>query len=171
VTTRRKAPLPVIGWRELVTLPELSPDLVKVKVDTGARTSALHAFDMVIVDRDGLSWVDFEIHPTQRSPLGAVAVSCPIVEFRQIRSSTGHAERRPVIRTPLQIGATRFDIDLTLTSRDEMGFRMLLGRAAVRRRFLVDPGRSYVHSRARTRASSRPRDRGRPGRAEPSRGG
>lgn len=145
----------MIGWREWVTLPTLCPDRMKVKVDTGARTSALHAFDMSVVDRDGTTWVDFEIHPAQRSRRGAIAVSCPVVEFRRVRSSTGHAERRPVIRTEVEIGPTRFEIDFTLTSRDEMGFRMLLGRSAIRRRFLVDPGRSYLHSHVDARAGDR----------------
>jgi hypothetical protein len=151
---RTRAPLPVIGWREWVGLPALSPDPTKVKIDTGARTSALHAFNLRVVERDGIEWADFEIHPAQRSAAGAVAVSCEIAEFRRVRSSSGQVERRPVIRTSVQIGPELFDIDVTLTSRDEMGFRMLLGRAAIRRRFLVDPGRSYVQSRIHKRQRS-----------------
>lgn len=139
-------PKPIVGWRELIELPELCATPIKAKIDTGARTSALHAFNLAVVDREGAFWADFEIHPVQRSKRAAVAVACPVAGFRRIRSSSGHLERRPVIRTPIQIGSLRFDIDITLTSRDEMGFRMLLGRAALRRRFLVDPGRSYVQA-------------------------
>lgn len=126
-------------------LPKLSPVPVKAKIDTGARTSSLHAFGLSVVDRDGVPWADFEIHPIQGSRNQRAQVSCPIKSFKQVRSSTGHSERRPVIRTSIRIGEQEFDIDVTLTSRDEMGFRMLLGRAAVRRRFWVDPGRSFLH--------------------------
>jgi hypothetical protein len=137
---------PLIGWREWVLLPDLSPVPVKAKIDTGARTSVLHAFRLAVRTRSDEVWVDFEIHPVQHSQAHSTPVSCPVVGFRQVRSSSGHLERRPVIRTPVRIGPHRFEIDLTLTSRDEMGFRMLLGRAAVRRRFWVDPGRSFLHS-------------------------
>jgi len=143
---RPAKPKPVVGWRELIELPELCATPIKAKIDTGARTSALHAFNLAVVDRDGVIWADFEIHPVQRSRRAAVAVSYPVAGFRRIRSSSGHRENRPVIRTPIQIGSRCLDIEITLTSRDEMGFRMLLGRAALRRRFLVDPGRSYVQS-------------------------
>lgn len=139
--TRQKA---VLGWREWLSLPDLSPSPVKAKIDTGARTSTLHAFGLSQHQRDGAPWVSFEVHPVQRSRLQATAVSYPVKGFRRVRSSSGHSELRPVIRTPVQIGDHNFDIDVTLTSRDEMGFRMLLGRAAVRRRFLVDAGRSFV---------------------------
>jgi hypothetical protein len=136
---------PLVGWREWVLLPDFSPVVVKAKIDTGARTSALHAFDLKIEDRDGKPWADFEIHPLQRSKARACRVSTPINGYRRIRSSTGHSETRPVVRTVMRIGDHNYKIDLTLTSRDEMGFRMLLGRAAIRRRFLVDPGRSFLH--------------------------
>ena len=135
---------PVIGWREWVVLPELSPVPVKAKIDTGARTSALHAFDLSIREKGGAQWAHFEVHPTQRSARGSVPVSLPIVGFRRVRSSTGHTEERAVVRTPLVVGEHHYDVDLTLTSRDQMGFRMLLGRAAVSRRFLVNPGRSFL---------------------------
>ena len=139
---------PLIGWREWVLLPDLSPVPLKAKIDTGARTSTLHAFGLSVYARDGEPWVDFEIHPIQRSKAQSSLVSYPITSFKQVRSSTGHSERRPLIRTRFQIGQHEFDIDVTLTSRDEMGFRMLLGRSAVRRRFWVDPGRSFLHPEA-----------------------
>ena len=146
MTRRKKAPRPLIGWREWVLLPDLSDVPVKAKIDTGARTSTLHAFGMAVHRDDGEPWVEFEIHPIQRSRTHASRVSCAVHSFRKVRSSTGHSETRPVIRTPIRIGEQEFAIEVTLTARDEMGFRMLLGRSAIRRRFLVDPGKSFFHS-------------------------
>ncbi len=145
MAARRSRERRLLGWREWVTLPELSPVPVKAKIDTGARTSTLHAFDLTVREQDGEVWVQFEIHPLQRSRAHSVRVLHRVEDFRRVKSSTGHSEQRPVIRTPVEIGGHRFDIDVTLTARDEMGFRMLLGRAAIRRRFLVDAGRSYLH--------------------------
>lgn len=133
----------VIGWREWVALPDYSVDRIKAKVDTGARTSVLHAFRLEeFVEGDTL-WARFEVHPDQRSSRNAIPVTAPVVEHRKIRSSNGVVQNRPVIRTTLEALGQGFTIDLTLTNRDEMGFRMLIGRAALRRRFLVDPTRSY----------------------------
>ena len=136
---------PLIGWREWVTLTDLGGARLKAKVDTGARTSTLHAFDLRIVSRNGSGWAEFEVHPLQRSSKDRVSVSVPITGYRTVRSSTGHSQRRPTIRTGLRLGDHVFQIEVTLTARDEMGFRMLLGRAALRRRFWVDPGRSFVY--------------------------
>lgn len=133
----------VIGWREWVALPDCGVSRIKAKVDTGARTSALHAFRLQQFVEDDTLWARFEIHPDQRSARNAHTVTLPIVEHRRIRSSNGVVQNRPVVRTTLEVLGQRFPIDLTLTNRDEMGFRMLIGRAALRRRFLVDPTRSY----------------------------
>jgi hypothetical protein len=119
---------------------------MKAKIDTGARTSALHAFGLSVSMRDGEPWAQFEVHPMQRSRADASKVTTPILGFKKVRSSTGHSEERPVVRSAIVIGNRRFAIDLTLTSRDEMGFRMLLGRSAIRRRFWVDASRSYLHA-------------------------
>ena len=136
--------LPIIGWREWASLPGLCDTPIKAKIDTGARTSALHAFDLELVtDGAGSTLASFEIHPIQRAATGAARVVVPVVDFRTVRSSNGTRETRPVIEADVRIGDHDWTMDLTLTSRDEMGFRMLLGRAAVRRRFLVDPSRSY----------------------------
>lgn len=134
---------PIIGWREWVRLVDLGGALVKTKVDTGARTSALHAFALEELERDGIPLARFEVHPVQRRSTPSIAAEIPITEWREIRNSGGKVERRPVVTTTIQLGESRFPIDITLTRRDEMGFRMLLGRHAVRRRFLVDPGRSF----------------------------
>ena len=135
--------LPVIGWREWVSLPDLGVDRVKAKIDTGARSSSLHAFDMVVFERDGKPFVRFKVHPIQRSSRETIEVEAPVLEFRKVRSSSGHAKKRPVIVTTVEALGTSWPIELTLANRDEMGFRMLLGREAVRGRMLVDAGASY----------------------------
>ena len=144
MATRRARTLDTIGWREWVRLPDLCSVPMKAKIDTGARTSSLHAFDLIIHGSGDDAEVEFEIHPHQRSSRDGVSVRHPVTAFRKVRSSTGHSERRPVIRTPVRVGDHCYDIEITLTSRDAMGFRMLLGRSALRRRFAVDAGRSFL---------------------------
>jgi len=124
-------------------LPELGIDRIKAKIDTGARSSSIHASDLEQRRRRGETWVRFVIHPRQRSVEEEVEVHAKVLEFRSIRSSNGTSSMRPVIVTPVTVLGVTWPIELTLASRDEMGFRMLLGRQAVRHRFLVDPGRSY----------------------------
>lgn len=141
---RPRRALPTIGWREFVDLPHFGVTGVKAKVDTGARTSSLHAFRLAVFTRDDRDWASFEIHPNQRNAAGARKVEAEVIEFRQVRSSNGTVQRRPVIRTDVVWNEQCWPIDVTLTNRDEMGFRMLLGRAALRRRVLVDPSRSYL---------------------------
>ena len=138
---------PVAGWREWVSLPALDVDWVKAKLDTGARSSALHAHDLVVVQRDGVEVASFEVHPWQRSTLDARRVELPVVDRRAVRSSTGHEEERIVVRTTIRLVGLDVDAELTLANRDEMGFRMLVGREALRGRILVDPGRSYLGPR------------------------
>ncbi len=135
--------LNIIGWMEYVDLPGLDLINIKAKIDTGARTSTLHAFRLEEFLHEDSAWARFEIHPEQRSARNAIPVNVPIVEHRRVRSSNGVVQNRPVIQTTLSVLGQQFTIDLTLTNRDEMGFRMLIGRAALRRRFLVDPARSY----------------------------
>ncbi|MEQ8719392.1 MAG: RimK/LysX family protein [Acidimicrobiales bacterium] len=135
---------PVVGWREWLVLPELCETPLKAKVDTGARTSALHAFRLEVVPGEAGPVASFEMHPVQRSARGAVRVEWPVQGFRRVRSSNGKVESRPVIRTTASVGGITWPIDVTLTSRDAMGFRMLLGRSALKSRFVVDPGRSFL---------------------------
>ena len=137
---RRIRPLPVIGWREWVAVPELGIARLKAKADTGARTCALHAIG-VRVDGDR---VRFRVHPMQRSAHTTVECSAPLVGYRSVRSSSGELSRRPVILTRLVIGDRAWNVEVTLVRRDLMGFRMLLGRQALRRRLRVDPGRSFL---------------------------
>jgi hypothetical protein len=139
-----------IGWREWIQLPELGIEHVKAKIDTGARTSALHAFDIHYLDSGDGVLVRFKVHPLQRDTTLTVSAIAPLLEKRHVRNSGGHAQERPVIKTPILLGHQQWDIELTLTNRDVMGFRMLLGREAVRRRFLVDPGGSFLLSTPQT---------------------
>ncbi|MFZ4664956.1 MAG: ATP-dependent zinc protease [Prochlorotrichaceae cyanobacterium] len=137
--------LPLIGWREWVALPDLQTPAIKAKIDTGARSSALHAFDLEILTEAEQTYLRFKVHPQQRSDRGVIETQAPLLEYRAVRSSNGLVEKRPVIQTAIALGDRSWTIDLTLTNRDVMGFRLLLGRQAIRRQFWVDPGRSFLH--------------------------
>jgi hypothetical protein len=139
--------LPTIGWREWVSLPDLGLDRIKAKVDTGARTSALHAIRMETFRAHGDDRVRFAVHPVQRQSSPTVECEAVMVDERHVRSSDGRRELRPVIETVLRIGDRDWPIEVTLTDRALMGFRLLLGRRAVRRKFVVDPGTSWIVSR------------------------
>ena len=145
ITRRRERPS--LGWREWIALPEWHVEHLKAKVDTGARTSSLHAFDIEWFDRSGEPWVRFQVHPWQRSTADAVPVESAVVAARDVKSSSGAVERRPVVQTTLVIADSHVPAEITLTRRDEMGFRMLIGREAIRNRFVVDPGVSYLGGR------------------------
>ncbi|TYL55104.1 ATP-dependent zinc protease [Nocardioides sp. BGMRC 2183] len=149
----------IVGWREWVHLPAFGAGPLKAKIDTGARTSALHAFDLEEFGRDGADWVRFSIHPWQRSADDAVVVECPVYDRRSIRSSSGHAQERIVVSTDVRLLDAVITTEVTLTRRDEMGFRMLIGREALRQGFVVDAARSYVGGRPAK--SVRRRNRGR----------
>ena len=136
-----------IGWREWVELPTLGIRSIKAKVDTGARTSSLHAYDVEEFARGGRRMVRFKVHPEQRNSREVVAAVAPLVERRSVRPSSGESERRPVILAEVELLGERWEIELTLTRRDVMGFRMLLGRQAIRGRFVVDPERSFLNGR------------------------
>lgn len=155
MTRRDGTRLPVIGWREWVGLPDFGIKQIKVKVDTGARSSSLHAFDLHKFERDGAQWVRFELHPVQRKSDRTVHVEAEVLEYRSVRSSSGKASMRPVIVTNVTLMGVTWPVELTLASRDEMGFRMLLGREAFRRRFLVDAGRSFCGGKPKRKKKSR----------------
>jgi hypothetical protein len=151
-----KTPL-TIGWREWVSLPDLTVDAIKAKVDTGARTSSLHAFRIEPFSREGATWVRFELHPLQRSRAMKVACEARVVDERSVRSSNGSVDRRYIIKTLLRIGDVAWPIELSLANRDEMGFRMLLGRTALRGRTVIEPGRSFLLGAAPARLTHRHR--------------
>lgn len=150
----REERLPVIGWREWVTLGSLGVDRIKTKIDTGARTSALHAFDIRPFHDHGAPHVAFVVHPRQRFRLPAIDCVAEVLDEREVTSSSGHKEVRYVIHTDLTLGSFTWPIEITLADRDPLGFRMLLGRQAVRERFLVDPGRSFLLGGRRDRIST-----------------
>lgn len=129
-----------IGWREWISLPELNIPRIKIKVDTGARTSALHAFHV----EHYRNKVKFLIHPYQRKQRPIIECIAPLKEMRIVTDSGGHKEDRPVIETLIELNGRQWPIEITLTSRDDMRFRMLLGRTAMTHRLLVDPSKSYL---------------------------
>jgi hypothetical protein len=138
--------LKAIGWREWIALPELGIPHIKVKVDSGARTSALHATKIrYLRSLNGDIWVSFMV-TQQLSPRRSIRVRAPLVEKRRVKSSMGHASLRPVIKTNIALGSEVWPIEITLVNRDPMGFRMLLGRRAIVGKFLIHPGRSFLQS-------------------------
>jgi hypothetical protein len=139
--------IPVIGWREWIKLPDLGITGIKAKIDTGARSSSLHAVDVETFRRGNKTFVRFQVHPLQRTSSKTIEAEAEVFEFRRVRSSSGHTTLRPVIVTTLEVLERTWPIEVTLADRAEMGFRMLLGREAVRGRLLVDPGRSYNSGR------------------------
>jgi hypothetical protein len=137
----------IIGWREWVQLPDLGVTEMKVKVDTGADNSSLHAFNLERFERNGTEYVRFEIHPKQRSRKPSIQCEAPLAMEKKVKNPGGRSELRPVIRTRVLVAGLELNALVNLTSRDEMGFRMLLGRRAVRSKFVIDPGRSYLGAR------------------------
>ena len=137
----------VIGWREWLAIPTLGIERIKAKIDTGARTSALHAYDLEPFQQDGVPWIRFTVRPLQRNSKLVFACTAPVVDQREVTSSTGQTERRYVVEVEIAMGGETWPVEMTLAARDEMGFRMLLGRTAVEGRMIVDPDRSFVLGR------------------------
>ncbi len=139
----------LIGWREWVRLPELGNAAIKVKVDTGAQTSAIHAWNIKVTESDDGRMAEFDLHPFQDDNKRKIHATAPVVDLRNIKSSNGQVQERVVIETPLEIAGRTWMIELTLTRRDEMGFRMLLGRTAMQGHLLVDPSHSFLAGQIR----------------------
>lgn len=129
----------VIGSEEWCSFPELGVPAIKARVDSGAKTSSIHAFNIQTFRRDSVTWVSFEIHPIQNDRRTVIRCEKPIIDKRLVKSSSGISETRFVISAPIKIGDNVWDIELTLANRDSMGFRMLLGREAMSGRLIVDP--------------------------------
>ena len=140
-----------LGWREWAALPDLGLPAIKVKVDTGARTSALHAFYTEKYELDSVDMVKFMIHPIQRNYDFGVECHAPLIDFRQVSDSGGHREMRYVIETSIVIADKHWPIEITLTNRDNMRFRMLLGRRAMEARAVIEPGASYLNGKLKAR--------------------
>jgi ribosomal protein S6--L-glutamate ligase len=137
----------IVGWREWLALPELGIPAIEAKVDTGAKTSALHAFAMDVFEEEGRQRVCFGVHPVRNDEVTEVFACADVVDERIIVSSNGQEEHRVVIRTLMRLGAVVWPIELTLTDRSSMRYRMLLGRQAMRSRLVVDPQRLYLHGK------------------------
>lgn len=148
-------PIRVIGWREWIALPDLGIQRIKCKVDTGARTSTLHAFYVERFTEQGRPRVHFALHPLQRRTDIEHRCTADLADERMVSDSGGHREKRCIIRTHVLLGGQNWPIEITLTSRDTMRFRMLLGRTAIDRRFLVDPSASYLAGSSRNPKRSR----------------
>lgn len=138
----------MIGWREWLSLPDLNIPGIKAKIDTGARSSALHAFDIEVIEQETQKFVHFKVHPHQHNSADVIVAKAELLDMRSVRDSGGHEQLRPVIGTTVLLGKYQWPIELTLTNRDVMGFRMLLGRQAVRQRFLIDSSKSYLQGTA-----------------------
>ncbi|WP_295011070.1 RimK/LysX family protein [uncultured Microbacterium sp.] len=137
----------LIGWREWVTLPDVGIPWIKAKVDTGARSSSLHAQHIREFERDGAPWVRFDVRPWQGAH-ELVPVELPVFDRRDVRSSSGHAQSRLVVLLDLVLVGRRVTAEVTLSNRSEMGFRMLIGREALRQGFVIDPARSFLGGKA-----------------------
>ena len=133
-----------VGWREWLALPELGIDKIKAKVDTGARTSCIHAFRVEEFIQDEQVWVRFWVHPIQDDNDTEIQCQAKVIDQRTVTDSGGHQEQRYVIQTQLLIGGQQWPIEATLTNRDTMKFRMLLGRQAMRNRFTVNPAAAHL---------------------------
>lgn len=134
----------MIGWQEWCALPELKLPKIKAKIDTGAKTSALHAFNIKVKTEQGQKFVYFDIHPHQGDSKGSIACKAPVIDQRYVMSSNGHRERRYVIQTQIRLGTESWPIELTLSRRDPLKFRMLLGREAMQQHVIIDPAKKLL---------------------------
>lgn len=149
--THISSSLPMLGWREWVTLPDLNITHIKAKIDTGARSSALHAFAIDPYRKGGQRWIMFAIHPIQKHSDVAIECHALIKDRRLVSDSGGHKQRRYVIETRLILGQSIITAEITLTNRDTMLFRMLIGRTTMNNHFIIDPNASYLQGKPNDR--------------------
>lgn len=136
-----------LGWREWVALPELNLPAIKAKIDTGAKTSALHSFHLERYQKNSVDMIKFLVHPIQKNLQPVIECHAPILDQREVIDSGGHKEMRYVVESLISIGDKSWPIELTLTNRDTMRFRMLLGRRAMEYSAIVEPGASYLNGK------------------------
>jgi hypothetical protein len=141
---KKRASPTMIGWREWASFPGLGVARIKAKIDTGAKTAALHAFRIRTTVRGGVEYAEFYVHPEQKRRLPEIFCSSPVVDRRRIRSSNGIVEQRLIIRVLIRLGERAWPIEVSLANRDAMGFRLLLGRDALRKKFLINPRASFL---------------------------
>ena len=134
----------IVGWKEWIELPELGVHGIKAKIDTGAATSSVHAYDIKYVRHNGEMYVKYCLHPIQKSKKISIPCLSKLIDERKVRSSSGQMELRPVVRTILKISNFQWEIDLNLTNRDSMGMRMLIGREALETKALVNPAHKFL---------------------------
>ena len=136
-----------VGWREWLALPDIGLPAIKAKIDTGAKTSALHAFYVDRFQQNGDDWVRFGVHPIQKQTKKVIHCEAPLIDQRKVSDSGGHQEMRYVIETRMILGGHEWPVEFTLTNRDSMRFRVLLGRRAMENRLNVDPAASFLKGR------------------------
>lgn len=137
----------LIGCEEWCSFPSLGIPAVKARIDTGAKTSSLHAYEIEPFEQNGEEWVRFIAHPIQKDLKTTVTCTAPLIDQRLVKSSSGNASHRHVIKVPLTLGNETWDVEVTLANRDTMGYRMLLGREAMNGRVLVDPSENFLLGR------------------------
>lgn len=145
----------IIGNQEWCAFPELGIPAIKARVDSGAKTSSIHAFNISAKKVGGRDWVTFEIHPLQKNDKTLIRCECPVVDQRDVKSSSGTSETRYVISTPISLGDSVWDVQLTLSDRDAMGYRMLLGREAMNGRLIIDPSMNCVLGKISTKKANK----------------
>lgn len=134
----------IVGSEEWCALPQINIPAIKARVDSGAKTSALHAVNITPYKKNGNPWVSFEVHPLQNDGKTTIHCEAPVFDKRRVKSSSGQSEKRFVIKIAISIAEDTWEIEVTLTNRDSMGYRMLLGRQAMSGKMLVDPEASLL---------------------------
>lgn len=152
--TKTRYELTVVGWKEWAALPDIGVKRIQAKFDTGARTSALHASRMALVQKNGVTWVNFSLDSDESAPDGSLPHIALLKDVRDIKSSSGHVERRYLIETTLKIATMAWRIDVSLTDRSDMNVPFLIGRSAMAQRIVVNPARTFLAGGKRPKATT-----------------